>query len=273
MQKASILLAAAGALAFAGAANAALLNLDINGQGTGDPGAPTKASVANGGDPNTNQTGGAGAVGTVNDFWNGVLEDNSSATPGTFTATGLLLADGTTLSTVTVSVGGGYVGGDFLFPDFPRDDLLNDYIVGVHSGSPTATPGTVTISGLLPNTSYDLYMFASNGRDTAGGVFSVNGGATQTASGEDPPPGGAASLYYQAGFDYAPILNVLSNANGELLISEFGEINVGSAQEPVFLSILNGFQLSGDIPAVPEPAGMGLLALSALGALARRRRA
>lgn len=268
MQRIAALLVTAGTLSLAGAANAALLNLDINGQGTGDPGAPTKASAANGGDPNTNQTGGMGAVGTVEDFWNGV----SPASPDPFTATSLLLADGATLSTVTVSVGGGYVGGDFLIPDFPRDDLLNDYIVGVHSGSATATPGTVTIGGLFPNTSYDLYMFASNGRDTAGGVFSVNGGATQTASGEDPPPGGAASLYYQAGFDYAPILNVLSNANGELLISEFGEINVGTAQDPVFLSILNGFQLSGPIP-VPEPATTSMLALGALGLLARRRRA
>ncbi len=120
MRTFSILLTAAAVLMFAGAAQAVILNIDINGHNNisnDDPPPLTKSAVVTA----TNTSGGIGAIGTINDFWNGVDSEQTGLDPLTISplnpSSGFLLADGVTATSVTLSATG-FEGADF-FPQSP----------------------------------------------------------------------------------------------------------------------------------------------------------
>jgi hypothetical protein len=208
-----------------------IVNIDFNGRRGADP-VPTTFI-------------GAGAVSNGGGtFFNGLLADSQSSDALTVGGSNLL-DEFNTLTTVGFTIGP--VGGD----TFTGDNLTKDYIF-VNSGGAT-TDATFTISGLGAGTA-DLYFqigFISPGGGAGAGVFIT--GSTGT-------PGFSGNGHSWLFFDDVPI--TAGSITGTLGNPAF---NPGPDQGDVVT--LTGMT----IVTVPEPASAGLLAMGALGLLARRR--
>jgi hypothetical protein len=132
------------------------------------------------------------------------------------------------------------------------NDLLNDYWF-----DNTMVAKTITISGLVPNTEYTLYMYGNETNvfgASEGCTFTFNG-VTQTALGAQTVP--IPPNPWVLGYDHV-IFNLTSDAGGEI---------VGTYGGNGAYNRWNGMQIEG----IPEPATMCLFGLGALGLLRRKR--
>src|SRR6185312_14542750 len=218
-----LLLAAALSL-FTGTVQAQLIDVDFN----------TNGSPSSSGGPAVGPTmSGAGVLGAAGDRWNGIDATNGAAIP-------LFYANGSNSPvTMTFTSGGGYdansYSGSTPFASTPYDALMEDYL---YNGG---VPQTVTLSGLVPRSAYDLILYNAADGSAAGRTtfFTVN---TNTQS----STWNASSNTLIAGVDYVEFTSALSDSSGNLAITWTGN---GSAEGD-----LNGFQ----IQPRPGPAAPGL---------------
>jgi hypothetical protein len=156
-------------IVFSGSADAMILDVQILGHG---------ADVNGGPDPQPPSYQGAAVIGTEHDHWNGVIAD-AFGHPLTINPPGqMIAADGKTPTDVTVSFAN-FTGADY----FPvnqgapvSNNLLNSYLVG-------GADASLTIEGLIPDSSYNLLLFGSNSHAGAGAKFTVNGSNSQSTQG------------------------------------------------------------------------------------------
>ena len=214
---------------FASAANAALLDVNIN---------------------NSNSTtySGAAVLGASGDTWNGV---NGTTTSGT-TFSSLVTSTGSPAAGVSFTITGtnlssfSNTGGG----NPTSNALLQDY---EFAGSTAPQSITITINGLVANSTYDLVVYGVGDTPGQGGTFVGAVAGTTT---------GAQGTSFVSGVNY--LENSTAVATGGTLTFTTTVANASN------YTAVNGFQLSG---AVPEPASLGLLSLGSLGLLCRRRSA
>lgn len=211
-----------------------IVNIDFNGTRNGDSTTPTTFT-------------GAGAVTNGGTFFNGLLANSQGPTNNdALTVGGSNLRDEfNTLTTVGFTIGP--VGGDTA----AGNNLTMDYIF-VNSGGAT-TDATFTISGLGAGTA-DLYFQI--------GFIQAGAGAGVFITGSTPTPGFSGNGHSWLFFDDVPI--TAGSITGTLGNPAFNPLpDQGDAVTLTGMTIVT----------VPEPASAGLLAMGALGLLARRRRA
>ena len=218
---------------------AAIISFDINGYNSGSDPFPITYS-------------GAASIGTVGDFWNNVVVNNN--TVSSFTATSLKLVDGVTVTPVSffVSTPTGNLNADSVagVSFQATNDLLNNYIFA------TSSALTFTLSGLVANSTYDLYLYGS-AAGGAKGVFTV-GVTTITSNTGWAPTGTNAAIIYPS---TAAFTSITSNGSGVITGTVY---NAGDA------TAFNGFQISGAV--VPEPTTWAMLAIGLTTVMALRRR-
>jgi len=200
-----------------------IVSLDINGYNSTTESPPDPAPVAG------DTFSGAARVGATGDYWNSVAIVND--TVASITVPHLKLADGVYNSTVTFSLSradGGLLGADHIF-EAPLNPLLNDY---VYFYGETLT---FTVSGLVPNATYDLYFYCHAGTYFNPGCFTVNG--ADYYSFDTCFAGGT-------GGDYAVCAGIAVDSGGTIT----GHIRAGNPPSP---GVLNGLQIIGTIPRMP----------------------
>ncbi|MGA2683706.1 MAG: hypothetical protein ABSF51_01510 [Verrucomicrobiota bacterium] len=199
---------------------AQLINVDFNNDSYG----------AGHGGPNPGPTmSGAAVLGTAGDQWNGI---NTSSGTGV----SLIYANGSNSPvTMIFNSGGGYdvnsYGGSTPFAGTPYDALMEDYL---YNGG---TPQTITLSGLAPNSKYNLVLYNAADVPGAGRTtwFTVNGN-TQGSTWN----GSSSTLI--AGIDYVEFTSAMSDGSGNLVITWTGN---GSAEGDI-----NGVQIQ-SVPPIP----------------------
>jgi endoglucanase len=167
-----------------------------------------------GGGPNPGPTmSGAAVLGTAGDQWNGINVNSGSGIS-------LSNADGSASPVkLTFTSAGGYdansFGGSTPFAGTPHNNLMQDYL---YTGG---APQTITLSGLAPNSMFDLVLYnaADNGAAGRTTYFTVNG-IPQSSTWI----GTSSSLI--AGVDYVEFSSALSDASGKLVISYNGDGNL-----------------------------------------------
>ena len=177
---------------------------------------------------------GAGAIGSNQDLWNLVSGYGFSKSA---TGSSLLDAAGDTTS-VSVQISKGQ-------PSFAdavgsvANTLIDQY--ASYGGSLS-----VTVTGLNPSTSYDLYLFGSNGGGALGGAFTITTGTTTAGTLSTTANGFDGN--YTAGRDYVSFAGnsaVTSSSTGSIAFTVTG---AGGSTSAVF----NGLQIAGSYsPAVP----------------------
>ncbi len=224
-------------MVFSGLTSAAVLRVDFNGYYSYNT--PDNAAWT---------YDGAGLLGTGT-FWNGAEVSwetpntiSSVYHPGSGSGNNFLLDDGVTDAQVTITLAGNEYG------DRPGggNALTADYLLGVNS-----TTITITIGGLIPDSTYKLAGYGKNADDHVGGVWIANGA-------------GPLDLSYNVA-DSGILENVIADTNGQIVISVAADYGVANG----VLTAVNGFELEGTF--VPEPLTMGLLGLGGLALLRRRR--
>jgi hypothetical protein len=162
---------------------------------------------------------------------------------------------------------------------FNDNDMFRDFVFAGGSGSNVQGENflNLTISDLTPLQGYEIALYsydsASLANDmnwtataptTSGGVdgwwaASPSGNNTFTA------PADQITLSFASGPPVAAVFDLTASAAGTISVWGYG--GTGSGQNSAS-SYLDGFQLQ----AVPEPASVGLIAITGFGLLARRRR-
>ena len=208
-----LLLTAALSLQFASMVQAQLINVDFN----------TNSSPVSAGGPAIGPTmSGAAVLGAVGDHWNGIDAASGAGIP-------LIYSNGSNSPvTMTFTSGGGYdansYGGSTPFASTPLDALMEDYL---YSGGVTQT---VTLSGLTPNSTYELVLYNAGDAFGAGRttVFTVNSNVQSSTW-------NGSSNTLIAGVDYVEFTSAVSDRSGNLVITWSGN---GTAEGD-----LNGFQI------------------------------
>ncbi|HEY1789547.1 MAG TPA: cellulase family glycosylhydrolase [Verrucomicrobiae bacterium] len=183
----------------------------------------TQNSSASQGGPNPGPTmSGAAVFGAAGDQWNGIGGSSGSGIP-------LIYANGGSSPVLmTFTSGGGYnvydYSGSTPFTGTSYNALMETYLYN------NGVPQTITLSGLAPNSVYNLVVYnaadsAATGRTT---YFTVN--ATTTSS-----TWNGTNNTLAAGIDYASFGSALSGSTGNLTITFTGN---GSAEGDV-----DGFQI------------------------------
>ena len=194
-----------------------IINLDINGYGGEDsvPGSEKAYS-------------GAAVVGAAGDFWNSAAIKNF--TFAELTVPQLKLADGITRSTVRFSINkaDGLLHGDCRGEIGSNvNPLLDDYVYILTSDTPQND--SFTISGLVPNATYDLYIYSHAGADATPGRFTINGTNYDSV------------LTWVVSGDYAKCLGIAADVNG-VIAGDF------SRADPGLNAVINGLQIVGTFP-------------------------
>jgi hypothetical protein len=135
------------------------------------------------------------------------------------------------------------------------------------------------LTGLIPGHEYNLYVYGSGNTTGNGGTYTVptanQGTGYNTSSGfYSTEPTGVIdrSVFDSTGINPLPeegltwtVLPVMADGNGDLTFSVNKDVSSTSK------GVVNGFQLD-DLTLVPEPASIGLLAMSGLTLMARSRK-
>lgn len=183
----------------------------------------TQNSSAGTGGPNPGPTmSGAAAVGSASDQWNGI---NGSSGTGI----SLKYATGSTSPvTMTFTAGGGYnvynYAGTTPFTGTKYCSLMENYLYN------SGTPRTITLSGLTPNSTYNLALYNGANTNAVGRTtyFTVNGKTLSSTW------NGSASTFVP-NVDYVYFSSVTSDGSGNLAITYTGN---GTAEGDI-----DGFQL------------------------------
>ncbi len=200
---------------------AVIVNFDINGYKPTDPDpVPGPADVYSG----------AARIGSSGDYWNSATVAN--ATAAAITVSHLRFTDGTNKSTVSFSMS--RAGGSLLNADRNTGNTLNallgDYVYIIDS-----TTNRFTISGLVPNNTYDLYLYGRAGIVFNPGRFVINGVTYDTLETWYPAGGGG---------DCAVCAGIAADSGGTIT-GDFCRAN------PSLPGVFNGFQIIGTIPRLP----------------------
>jgi hypothetical protein len=202
------------------------------------------------GTPTIGGYSGAAVIGTAGDTWNLITANGLSDELVDSTNVGT----GVTLNLTSLGVGN-LAGNEGPFDDTPYENLFNGITAANTAtvGAPTAI--TVVLNNLAPGT-YDLYVLSAPNHPVE-----ASRALTVSANGTTPvtigPNAGATTLLEGINWRHLqPVVGV----NGILTIS--GTLGGGDEGN------LNGFQL---VP-VPEPSGLALISIAALGSVAKLRR-
>ena len=172
-------------------------------------------------------TPGAAAIGTSSDQWNDI---GAPYTP--FSTSGVSSPSPIALSTTA----GGTSGVDLTYSgqEGARNNttntldpaLMHQYLAATSS---LVSTNNVTLSGLTPNTTYNLYVYAS------AGTYGTQRATVVTANGEIADVSGYAANSFIQGDNYA-LLTPVSNSSGVINIAQ--TLQPGSTEAD-----LNGFQI------------------------------
>ena len=177
-----------------------VLNIDFNSTSSGKL-SPTFSGVS--------PLGGGG-------FWNG-LTGNGAGGVAKAWIKGLMKSDAFTESEVTISQKGFTAANTFLFEkdgETPTVLAENDLLVDMIGSSLYDDPAELTISGLKPNTTYDLALF---GRASDIGARFIIGAEEKATSGKGP-----CVPTMEEGRDYVVFSSVDSGSNGEIVVVAAG---------------------------------------------------
>ncbi len=205
----------------------------------------------------TNTMTGAAILGSSGDTWNNIL--NLPANP-----TALNQVNGSS-SGISVSINGTVSGAySHSTPDNPNPDAL---MVG-YIYSSVSTGLSITLSGLAPNSGFQLVVYGAGNDSGQGDIFNysgatgswANGISTTTGTSRDITVAGADGINYVVfnGSTSADSFTITATANTSALSTNS-------------YTVINGFQLE---TAVPEPAALALYGSGGLALLlvGRRRR-
>ena len=187
----------------------------------------TNSLYVTGGGTNFGPTmSGAAVLGQAGDQWNGINTSSSTGIP-------LIYANGSSSPvTMTFTSAGGYnvfsYSGTTPFVNSPYQDLMENYLYNGRLG--VFTNQTITLSGLVANSTYNLVLYSA--ADTAGvgrvTYFTVNNNTlTNTWNG--------TSSTLIAGTDYVEFASATSDGSGNLVV---GWTGTNGAEGDV-----NGFQI------------------------------
>ena len=244
MQKLALAIAVAGALAVPAAASAALIDLQF--QNTLFEGPPPVVAYT-----------GAAVLGSPGDVWNQI---NNPDCPAACSVSNVPLfasngsATGATLSFSAALFFSFRPGGGNLFAGSPYEDLLTD---GIYTNPAyAAQPAVIELSGLLPDTLYDLVLYSvADGSSAFVTQFTVGGQSQSVQS------SGTTALL--PGDNHARFA-ATSDSGGDILITMAG---VGAGP----FGFLNAIQLE-NTDEIPEPASLAMVATALVALAASRRR-
>ena len=168
---------------------------------------------------------GAARIGSAGDYWNSV--GVSELTVTNFAVPNLKLADGTTDTAVRFSMvaqSGTLLSSDRIPGQWALNPLLNDYLVV------SDQTHQFTISGLLPNATYDIFFYCGAGIFANGGRFVING---VTYASE-------LQWFYTSGTDLAVCAGVAADSSGSIAGTFSSRDNVSGT--------LAGLQITGTFP-------------------------
>lgn len=180
-----------------GPVQAVVVNVDINAYAA-------NANAVRVGKPYSGQ---GAYVDPGNGYWNGITMENRSATD-------LVASDGTTGTSIDISVsgGGGYTDTSI------TNDLLSDYFYG---------STTTTVSGLDASTAYTIYVYAVGDVPGQGSTITIDTNV-QTTTGDNVNE-------FVLGGNYV-VFQATANGSGEIMIVSSDKVNgfqiVGNASEP-----------------------------------------
>jgi len=149
-------------------------------------------------------------------FWNGLTGNGGGGVAKAWNK-GLMKSDAFTESEVTISQAGFFGANTFLFErDGVTPNVLseNALLVDLISTVRNDDPGELTISGLKPNTPYDLALF---GRASDIGARFIIGTEEKATSGKGP-----SDLPMEEGRDYVLFSSIDSGPNGEIVVVAAG---------------------------------------------------
>jgi hypothetical protein len=201
-----------------------------------------------------------------------VNSTNITKTFGSVTAT--LIAPGTSTNYGTVNGVASMNSRDRGSPTGAAgdSDLFRDLMFAGTSGSNVQSTNYIelTLSGLTPNTGYEIatYSYDSTGTHTTNWTATAptNGTVGWTPGGTFTAPADEQSIAWTPGTTPAPaIFSVTTDPSGSVSLWAYGGNGVTGNQNSD-TTYINGFQV-----AVPEPASIGLLAISGLVLFKRRR--
>ncbi len=188
-------------------------------------------------------------------FWNQINTSNTN-NGGTVSGSSLLESDGSTVTTIGFTLTGGDLFGSA--PSFTfnnngtNNNLLENAVVGGPFSTGDKTAESLTISGLTPGATYDVYFYGAINNGDAG---TLTFGSTTVAT--DGNVVNAATPFDAAdqGHEWNVIDGLVANGSGALVG------NVGTTSSAAYAPV-NGFQI---VSVVPEPNSAGLLAAGAVG--------
>jgi hypothetical protein len=177
---------------------------------------------------------GAAAVGSTGDKWNGISAGASGGPVSLFDTTGA-----STSVTLSYDTSGGNSVTSVAQNTQPNPNLMNDYLFNNAGGNIT-----VTLGNLLPNSTYDLYIYLASNDGGSSGARS----ALATANGTGATATGNPQSTFLAGQNYV-LLATTSTSSGIINITESDLSPPNSTTEVD----MNGLQIEGAFAPVPEP--------------------